>query len=100
MPNALLADVLICPWLSTVLLFTTPIARTPVLKIAPVRSVTVTLVLPAAAEMTVKVGFGGAVSQTTVWPGVGAVMLHAASASRSPSMAANREPQHSHETWP
>ena len=71
MPNALLADVLICPWLSTVLLLTTPIARTPVLNMEPFCTVTVTLVLPATAEMAVKVGFGELVSQTTVWLEVG-----------------------------
>jgi hypothetical protein len=70
-PNALLAPVLTCPWFSTVLLFTTPIARTPVLKMEPGSTVTLTLVLPAAAEITVEVGFGGLVSQTTVWLEVG-----------------------------
>src|SRR5262249_19115168 len=64
--NALIRCVLIAPWLSTVLSLTTPIARTPVLKMEPGNTVTLTLVLLPAAEMGVVLGFGAAVSQTTV----------------------------------
>jgi hypothetical protein len=96
-PNALLADVWISPWLSTVLLFTTPTARTPVLKIAPGRTFTVTLLLPATAEMELVKGFGGLVSQMTVSLEAGAVLLQFASASRSPAMAASANTRHSDE---
>jgi hypothetical protein len=67
MPNALRPDVLTRPWLSTVLLLTTPIARAVGLKMEPSRTVTLTFVLPAVAEMTVDAGggFGAVVSQTT-----------------------------------
>jgi hypothetical protein len=46
---------------------TTPIARAVGLKMEPSRTVTLTFVLPAVAEMTVDAGggFGAVVSQTT-----------------------------------
>src|SRR5712671_2200475 len=69
MPNALRPDVMIWPWLRTVLLLTTPIARAVDFMMEPDSTVTLTSVLLAAAVTTVDaaVGFGAAVSQTTVW---------------------------------
>jgi hypothetical protein len=77
----------------------------------PGRTVTLTLVLPAAAETTVegRVGLGAEVSQTTVWLEVGwlaetgspvVTLMHSAPASRSPAMAASVNAKHSDEIRP
>src|SRR5262245_18012380 len=94
MPNALLRCVLIAPWSSTVLLLTTLIARTPVFKAAPGNTVTLTLVLPAAAETGVVL----VPSQMTVSLEVGAVSVQLASASLIPPIAAGADARHSNET--
>src|SRR5262249_36054164 len=96
MPNALIRCVLIDPWSSTVLLLTTLIARTPVFKAAPGSTVTVTLVLPAAAETGVEL----VPSQMTVSLEFGVVLAQLASASRTPPIAASADARHSNETRP
>ncbi|ODT06861.1 MAG: hypothetical protein ABS58_09800 [Mesorhizobium sp. SCN 65-20] len=67
MPKAFMPLVVICPWFSTELLETTPMARTVECIMAPGNTVTLTLLLPAAAVIAVDegVGLGGDVSQTT-----------------------------------
>ena len=71
--NALRPDVLTCPWLRTLLLLTTPIARAVEFRIEPGKTVTLTFVLGTAAETTVEAGggLGATVSQTTFWFDVG-----------------------------
>src|SRR5215470_7725110 len=71
--EALDAAVEIVPWFSTVLASCTPMARKPAATVAPGCTVTLTLVLPAAAVMTNAggVGLGAVVSQTTLCPVAG-----------------------------